>query len=292
MAAPHVAGAAALLLAVDSSLSVDSLKFLIMDNVDPLLAQWGTLVVSRGRLNVWRAAEAVSPNQSPMVTLTSPGSGATFTAPATIGLAATASDPDGTVSSVEFRANGSLLNTDTKGPNFTFNWTNVPAGGYSLTAVATDNLGRTTTSTPVTITVTGSGGGTSAAFVGMDTSRQGSWIGAYGTEGHAIVADATSLPAYATVAPVSQSDYVWNASTADVRALQRAAGGGRLAATWYSPTSFDINVNLTDAAVHQVALYMIDWDGAGRQQRVDVVDAVTGGILDTRTVSGFQMGGT
>ena len=131
---------------------------------------------------------------------------------------------------------------------------------------------------------------TSAAFVGVDTSRQGSWIGAYGAEGHAIVADATSLPAYATVAPVSQSDYVWNASTADVRALQRAAGGGRLAATWYSPTSFDINVNLTDAAVHQVALYMIDWDAAGRQQRVDVVDAVTGGILDTRTVSGFQSG--
>ena len=37
-------------------------------------------------------------------------------------------------------------------------WTNVPAGSYSLTAVATDNLGQTTTSPPVAITVEGAEG--------------------------------------------------------------------------------------------------------------------------------------
>ena len=73
--------------------------------------------------------------------------------------------------------------------------------------------------------------------------------------------------------------------------MQRAAGGGRLAATWYSPTSFDVDVNLTDAAVHQVAFYMMDWDGAGRQQRVDVAGCGDECACSTRrTVSGFQGG--
>ena len=131
------------------------------------------------------------------------------------------------------------------------------------------------------VTVTGPGGGASAAFLGVDASRQGTWMGEYGADGYTIVADATNLPAYATVAPASQLTHTWAASTADVRALQRA-GGGRVAATWYAGTSFDVDVHLTDPAVHQVAFYVLDWDGAGRQQRIDVLDAGTNVVLDTR----------
>jgi len=36
---------------------------------------------------------------------------------------------------------------------YTFNWTNVAAASYTLTAKATDNLNGTTTSAPVNITV-------------------------------------------------------------------------------------------------------------------------------------------
>ncbi|MBC3931930.1 hypothetical protein H8K43_09625 [Undibacterium sp. CY22W] len=39
-------------------------------------------------------------------------------------------------------------------PPFTTQWNNVPAGSYTLTATATDNLGASTISSPVTITVT------------------------------------------------------------------------------------------------------------------------------------------
>ncbi len=46
-----------------------------------------------------------------------------------------------------------MIGTST-GPSFTYNWTNVPAGNYALTARATDNSGATTTSTPVNVTVT------------------------------------------------------------------------------------------------------------------------------------------
>ena len=39
------------------------------------------------------------------------------------------------------------------GPLFTRNWSNVPAGTYSLTAVATDSGGGSATSSPVLVTV-------------------------------------------------------------------------------------------------------------------------------------------
>jgi hypothetical protein len=92
------------------------------------------------------------PNQPPSVTLTQPPNGATFTAPATVSLAATASDTDGTVTKVEFFNGTAKLGEDTTAP-YTFTWSGVGAGTYAVTARATDNLGATTTSTASTITV-------------------------------------------------------------------------------------------------------------------------------------------
>jgi RHS repeat-associated protein len=94
----------------------------------------------------------VRENVSPSVTLTSPSSNATFTAPASITLTANASDSDGTIAKVEFYKGATLITTLTAAP-YTYNWTNVAAGSYSLTAVATDNVGATRTSAPVAITV-------------------------------------------------------------------------------------------------------------------------------------------
>ena len=51
-----------------------------------------------------------------------------------------------------------------------------------------------------------------------------------------------------------------------------------------------VNVNLTDDQLHQVEIYMVDWDHLGRQQIVQVSSADTGAILDTRTVSNFEDG--
>ena len=93
------------------------------------------------------------PNTPPTVSLTSPTNGATFTAPASVTLTATATDSDGTISKVEFFQGGTnLIATVTISP-YTFNWTNVAAGSYAITAKATDNLNAATTSAPVNITV-------------------------------------------------------------------------------------------------------------------------------------------
>ena len=53
-------------------------------------------------------------NQPPTVSLSLPTG--PFTAPADVPLTATASDPDGTISKVEFYRNGLLVNTDTTAP--------------------------------------------------------------------------------------------------------------------------------------------------------------------------------
>ncbi|GES03529.1 hypothetical protein Acor_55950 [Acrocarpospora corrugata] len=102
--------------------------------------------------NVACTGSSPPPNTPPTVSLTAPASGQTFTAPATIGLAATASDSNGSVTSVAFLNGGTVLGTDTTSP-YTFSWANVPAGSYSLTARATDNAGATTTSAAVGVTV-------------------------------------------------------------------------------------------------------------------------------------------
>ena len=92
-------------------------------------------------------------NNPPTVTLTAPTTGATHTAPATIDLTAAASDPDGTVSQVEFYNGATLLGTASTTP-YTFSWTNVAVGTYTLTAKVYDNLGVTTTSAAVVVNVT------------------------------------------------------------------------------------------------------------------------------------------
>ncbi|WP_345000747.1 glycoside hydrolase family 48 protein [Nonomuraea helvata] len=94
----------------------------------------------------------VGNNTPPTVSLTSPTAGQTFTAPATVPIAANASDADGTISKVDFYQGSTLLGTDTSAP-YSYSWTNVAAGSYSITAKATDNGGATTTSSPVGITV-------------------------------------------------------------------------------------------------------------------------------------------
>jgi hypothetical protein len=94
----------------------------------------------------------IGSNSPPTVSLTSPASGATFTAPATISLAATASDPEGRMARVEFFSGTTRLATDTTSP-YSYSWSGVAAGAYSLTAVAFDAEGNSTTSSAVTVTV-------------------------------------------------------------------------------------------------------------------------------------------
>ncbi|HYC83878.1 MAG TPA: Ig-like domain-containing protein, partial [Chryseosolibacter sp.] len=93
-------------------------------------------------------------NANPTASITSPANNASFAAPASITINATASDTDGTIAKVEFFNGSALLGTDMSAP-YSFSWSNVGAGNYSLTAKATDNAGGTGTSAVISVTVTG-----------------------------------------------------------------------------------------------------------------------------------------
>ncbi len=115
-------------------------------------------------------------NSAPTVSLTSPAQGASFVAPATVALAAAASDVDGTIAKVVFYAGTTLVATDTASP-FSFSWANVPVGTYVIKAVATDNRGTSTTSATRTVTVTASG----APTVSLTSPVQGASFAAPAT---------------------------------------------------------------------------------------------------------------
>jgi hypothetical protein len=111
-------------------------------------------------------------NTPPSVAITSPANGASFIAGSTITISATASDPDGTVSFVDFLRGTAVLGMDTTAP-YEFSWTSVPAGTYTLTVRATDNDAATSTSAAVTITVTSTAGQavTSFTLINADTDQ-------------------------------------------------------------------------------------------------------------------------
>jgi hypothetical protein len=93
----------------------------------------------------------VNSNQPPVVSITAPADHTSFPSPANMTITATASDPDGSVSMVQFYNGSSLLGADASSPyNFAMN--SLPPGTYTLTAVATDNNGATASSV-ITFTV-------------------------------------------------------------------------------------------------------------------------------------------
>jgi hypothetical protein len=128
---------------------------------DPATQTTGDALLSvgyllRGWLSVQKLSEVkrlvIDNNEPPSATLTGPAPGTTYGAPATVSLAADASDPDGFISRVDFYRDGTLAGSDTTSP-YELTLSDVAAGNYSLTARAVDNINATGDSAPVAITV-------------------------------------------------------------------------------------------------------------------------------------------
>src|SRR5581483_6651280 len=131
----------------------------------------------------------------------------------------------------------------------------------------------------------------SATFIKTDTTTQGTWKGVYGADGYNVINDSASSPAYASVTPSGNASYTWTTSTIDQRGLQKSSANDRIVACWYSPTVFTLDLNLMDSNTHQVALYMLDWDGwnGPRAERIDILDT-SNNVLETRSISSFGGG--
>ena len=126
-------------------------------------------------------------NPPPVVNVTAPTNGSTYTASASLSISASAASAFNSLGKVNFYANNTLLGTVTnnvggKSNTLAMTATGVAAGNYALTAVASDLTGWASTSAPVNITVNSSSGlayglttrATSPAFFNLPTSSGGS----------------------------------------------------------------------------------------------------------------------
>jgi endo-1,4-beta-D-glucanase Y len=126
-------------------------------NLTPPTGQWRyydgllsfmALLHSSGNFKIYSSGLVVDPppNLVPTVSLTSPTNGSTLPAGTTsVTIKASATDSDGTLSSVKFYNGATLISTDTTAP-YEATATGLTAGNYTFKATATDNLGATATS--------------------------------------------------------------------------------------------------------------------------------------------------
>jgi len=132
---------------------------------------------------------------------------------------------------------------------------------------------------------------TQATFVKKDATTKGTWKGIYGADGYNIITHAVNYPSYVTAAPSGKTDHVWASSTSNVRALQKPGSAStRIAASWYSTTSFTVDLNLTDGNKHRVALYCVDWDTTARAQIVELLNASNNSLLNSQSLTAFNGG--
>jgi hypothetical protein len=120
------------------------------------------------------ASVTVAGGAAPTVAVTNPAANSTYTVGTALTLNATASDSDGTVSSVQFMVNGVAQGAAATTAPYAGTWTPLAAGTYTVTAQATDNTGNTTTSAPITVNITANG----APTVSIITPKTGATVSA------------------------------------------------------------------------------------------------------------------
>lgn len=233
-------------------------------------------------------------NTPPTVSVTSPANGASFTAPANVTIQANAADSDGSVTGVEFLSNGGVLGSDSTSP-YSYGWTNVAAGNYSLTTRATDNQGAVTTSAAVSITVASGGGGgtpgkiTAGPTMGLAGNRTFAFTpsaaggtinwavdrlttpelgGSTTTASNVFTASGATATFNLTQTSARQTTYrirVSDSGASDTRDVQVFAGGTKTAFVYKSAGNLDVPMYITVPANMSAATHvLLNMHGNGR----------------------------
>ncbi len=216
------------------------------------IARQGTLVTASGTSKITIVA-----NQPPTVSVSAPSTGATYKLGTTINLTASAADPDGTIANVKFFVNGNALSTATGSP-YTATFNPAAPGVYAITAVATDNGGAATASSPINVLVytatasnsdaiyTGTYGVGSEAGVFAAIVSSGKWATfiAHSTTGTPRSFYYSDLPVNAT-GGFSQVDStgkkLLSVTASDGNSISGTLDGGRLVLIGLNPSVFGQN---------------------------------------------------
>jgi len=132
-----------------------------------------------------------------------------------------------------------------------------------------------------------------ADFIRMEDVLAGNWRDRFGKEGYRIEQGEDKLPDYVEFAVSGQTDsVVWETDSADYRALTDAKGEHRRAAAVYADRGAELvyDLNLKDGLVHQIALYMVDWNRSGLKQKVWVEGAGGEVLIAEKEISDFGEG--
>jgi uncharacterized protein (DUF1800 family) len=114
----------------------------------------GATALASAAIEVKKVGEPTGSNKPPKVAITAPLGNASFLAGAAVALSANATDPDGSVTRVEYFAND-LKVGEASAPPWSASWPQASPGAWSITARATDNRGATAVSSAVAILVSG-----------------------------------------------------------------------------------------------------------------------------------------
>jgi len=199
-----------------------------------------------------QSASTPSPNQLPEVTMDM--ANLDYTEGEAIELRATASDPDGIVSGVDFYVNGSQVGSvvPTSG-QASYVWQSATAGIYTVSAAATDDTGATAISAEETLRVEAAGGGSQIKVIAA---------GAVGDEGMSL-------------------------RIGDVEVRRWENIGGDAKGTVYETYSYTHDTEITDISSIQVA-----YTGGGSNSsdlRVDKI-IVDGAVYETEASDTYSTG--
>ncbi|HYU50466.1 MAG TPA: S8 family serine peptidase [Candidatus Limnocylindria bacterium] len=277
MAAPHVAGVAALVRAANQSLTPTQIETLLErtgelpdgSSAAPGCGsgtQWGGDPdgIAEPLVNALNAVLDSAGASLPTVTLT-PADGSNVNG--TVTLSALASHPSG-IANVQFLVDGASIGIDASAP-YQATWDTLSTfdGAHSISARATATTGEYSCQT-------------NAVTTGADI--KGNWVGTYGADGFALAGwNDTSPTGDLVVLPnatltVEQGDrYVWANPTTDVRALESPYETERRAATWFHDSQLRLRLNFSAAYAGTLHLYVVDFDTTTRRQNVTVTDGTT-----------------
>lgn len=185
---------------------------------------------------------------APTVSVTAPTAGSTVSG--TVAVSANASDNIGVVG-VQFKVDGVNVGAEDTNSPFTVNWNTTSAtnGSHTITAVARDAAGNTTTSSAVNVTVSNSGGDTTAPTVSVTAPTAGATVSGtvavsanasdnIGVVGVQFKLDGVNLGAEGTTSPFTVN---WDTSTASngshtITAVARDAAGNTTTSSAVSVT--------------------------------------------------------
>ncbi|HLA71165.1 MAG TPA: Ig-like domain-containing protein [Steroidobacteraceae bacterium] len=288
---------------------VDGVNFGTEDTSATYSRTWDSLSVSNGTHSLTAVARDAAGNtrtsaartvtvsnssgdsQAPTVSLTAPANGASVSG--SLSVTASATDNVGVVG-VQFRVDGVNFGTEDTSATYSRTWDSlsVSNGTHSLTAIARDAAGNTTTSAARTVTVSNSSGDSQAPTVSLTAPASGATVSGsisvtasasdnVGVVGVQFRLDGNSLGAEDLTAPYSVSWTTTGTSngTHQLTATARDAGGRTATATRSvtvnntggGGTSLTINGNQRSQTIDGfgISANSASWDGGELRPAID-----------------------